>query len=70
MKESTKNAVYNALYYFLLAMMVFTCLYLLFNIGYIRGMTNTYKTELEKQIEMLEEEKQASMIRQILNEKQ
>lgn len=70
MKESTKDAVFNAIYYFCLAMMAFACLYASFNIGYIKGLTNAYETQLKKQIEMLEEDKQESMIRQILNEKQ
>jgi hypothetical protein len=70
MKESTKNAVASALYYLFLLIMIVGCLMVVFQFGMAKGMADAYKTQLKKQIEMLEEEKQESMIRQILEEKQ
>lgn len=70
MKESTKDAVVNALDYLLMAIIAIAILCWVFWLGELEGMTEAHKTQLKKQIEMLEEEKQEAMIRQILNEKQ
>lgn len=69
MKESTKDAVFNALYYMFLAIIAIAILCWVFWLGELKGMTEIHKTQLKKQIEMLEEEKQEAMIRQILNQK-
>lgn len=68
MKESTKNAIFNGLYYLLWAIIAIAILCWVFWFGEVKGMTEAHKTQLEEQIRLLEQEKQESMILQILNE--
>lgn len=70
MKESTRNAVINGSYYLLLFIIAIAILCWTFWLGEVKGMSDAYKTQLKKQIEMLEEDKQEAMIHQILTEKQ
>lgn len=70
MKESTKNIVSNSLCYLFFAILISGILLVVFQFGVAKGIADVRKTQLKRQIEMLEELKQESMIRQILNEKQ
>lgn len=70
MKESTKDAIFNGLYYLLWAIIAIAILCWVFWLGELKGMTEAHKTQLKEQIRLLEQEKQESMTRQILNEKQ
>lgn len=67
MKAKDSDFIVSRLIYGMAALLIGIMLY---EIGYIKGLTHAYKTGLQKQIEMLEEKKQESMIRQILNKNQ
>ncbi len=70
MKESTKKAISLALYYLLWAIIATSILCWVFWLGELKGMADAHKTQLKEQIRLFEQEKQESMIHQILEDEQ
>lgn len=55
MKQETKNALFNAIYYSLIVGMIIGGLCMIFQFGAVKGLTEAYKEQLKEQIRLLEQ---------------